>query len=108
MSLQERSPYEPPAEAIHARGEREEARGRGDDEPERRAVGAMICPALLAAIGDDAHPSWRASSVGVYRLWRDLKDRLALRGDLEGPVVTVLPDSWHRDRAKPWMQGWEP
>ena len=28
--------------------------------------------ALLAAIGDVAHPSWRASSVGVYRLWRDL------------------------------------
>jgi MFS family permease len=27
---------------------------------------------LLAAIGDVAHPSWRASSVGVYRLWRDL------------------------------------
>jgi MFS family permease len=27
---------------------------------------------LLAAIGDVTHPSWRASSVGVYRLWRDL------------------------------------
>ena len=26
---------------------------------------------LLAAISDIAHPSWRASSVGVYRLWRD-------------------------------------
>jgi cysteine synthase len=23
-----------------------------------------------------------------------------------GPVVTVLPDSWDRYRAKPWMQGW--
>lgn len=32
--------------------------------------------------------------------------RLAARGDLEGPVVTVLPDSWDRYRAKPWMQGW--
>lgn len=29
-------------------------------------------PTLLAAIGDVAHPSWRASSVGVYRLWRDM------------------------------------
>jgi MFS family permease len=26
---------------------------------------------LLAAIGDVAHPAWRASAVGVYRLWRD-------------------------------------
>ena len=33
---------------------------------------AMVYPTLLAAIGDTAHPSWRASSVGVYRLWRDL------------------------------------
>ncbi len=33
---------------------------------------AMVYPTLLAAIGDVAHPSWRASAVGVYRLWRDL------------------------------------
>jgi MFS family permease len=33
---------------------------------------AMVYPTLLAAIGDVAHPTWRASSVGVYRLWRDL------------------------------------
>jgi MFS family permease len=32
---------------------------------------AMVYPALLAAIGDVAHPAWRARSVGVYRLWRD-------------------------------------
>ncbi len=32
---------------------------------------AMVYPTLLAAIGDVARPSWRASSVGVYRLWRD-------------------------------------
>ncbi len=32
---------------------------------------AMVYPTLLAAIGDVAHPSWRASSVGIYRLWRD-------------------------------------
>jgi len=32
----------------------------------------MVYPTLLAAIGDVAHPSWRASSMGVYRLWRDL------------------------------------
>lgn len=33
---------------------------------------AMVYPTLLAAIGDVAYPSWRAQSVGVYRLWRDL------------------------------------
>lgn len=33
---------------------------------------AMVYPTLLAAIGDVAHPSWRASAVGVYRSWRDL------------------------------------
>jgi MFS family permease len=32
---------------------------------------AMVYPTLLAAIGDVAHPTWRASSVGIYRLWRD-------------------------------------
>jgi MFS family permease len=32
---------------------------------------AMVYPTLLAAIGDVAHPHWRARSVGVYRLWRD-------------------------------------
>ena len=33
---------------------------------------AMVYPTLLAAIGDVSHPMWRASAVGVYRLWRDL------------------------------------
>ena len=33
---------------------------------------AMVYPTLLAAIADVAAPFWRASSVGVYRLWRDL------------------------------------
>lgn len=33
---------------------------------------AMVYPTLLAAVGDIAHPSWRGSAVGVYRLWRDM------------------------------------
>jgi len=33
---------------------------------------AMVYPTLLAAIGDVAHPEWRASAMGVYRFWRDL------------------------------------
>lgn len=32
---------------------------------------AMVYPTLLAAVGDVAHPDWRARAVGVYRLWRD-------------------------------------
>ncbi len=33
---------------------------------------ALAYPTLLAAVGDRAHPAWRSSAVGVYRLWRDL------------------------------------
>ena len=32
----------------------------------------FVYPALLAAISDIAHPQWRATSLGVYRFWRDL------------------------------------
>ncbi len=32
---------------------------------------ALVYPTLLAAVGDVAHPAWRARAVGVYRLWRD-------------------------------------
>jgi MFS family permease len=33
---------------------------------------ALVYPTLLAAVSDVAAPTWRASVVGVYRLWRDL------------------------------------
>jgi len=33
--------------------------------------------------------------------------RVAAGGELHGPVVTVMCDSWDRYRAKPWMQEWE-
>jgi MFS family permease len=32
---------------------------------------ALVYPTLLAAVSDIAHPEWRGSAVGVYRLWRD-------------------------------------
>ncbi len=32
---------------------------------------ALVYPTFLASVADVAHPSWRASAVGVYRLWRD-------------------------------------
>jgi len=46
-----------------------------DDGPGSQLLGAgtaMVYPTLLAALGDLAHPGWRASAVGVYRFWRDL------------------------------------
>ena len=33
---------------------------------------ALVYPTLLAAVSDVAHADWRATSVGVYRLWRDM------------------------------------
>lgn len=33
--------------------------------------------------------------------------RTAMRGDVDGPVVTVLPDLWDRYRSQAWMQGWD-
>jgi len=32
---------------------------------------ALVYPTLLAVVGDLAPPAWRASTIGVYRLWRD-------------------------------------
>jgi MFS family permease len=49
---------------------------------------AMVYPTLLAAIGDVAHPAWRASAVGVYRFWRDLG--FAAGGLLSGLVADLL------------------
>jgi MFS family permease len=56
---------------------------------------AMVYPTLLAAIGDVAHPGWRASSVGVYRLWRDL-------GYAFGAVVAGIVADWTGIRAAMW------
>jgi MFS family permease len=53
---------------------------------------AMVYPALLAAVGDVAHPSWRASAVGVYRFWRDLG--FAAGGLLSGVVADRLGLGW--------------
>ena len=79
---------------------------------------ALVYPTLLAAIGDVAHPAWRASAVGVYRLWRDagyavgallsglIADRLGLPPAiaavglltaLSGAVVAVrMRETWPR------------
>src|SRR5919205_794751 len=56
---------------------------------------ALVYPTLLAAIGDVAHPSWRASSVGVYRLWRDSSYAISavlvgVVADLYGFVAAIV------------------
>jgi hypothetical protein len=33
---------------------------------------AMVYPTIPVAIGDIAHPTWRAGAIGVFRFWRDL------------------------------------
>ena len=53
---------------------------------------AMVYPTLLAAIGDVAHPSWRASAVGVYRLWRDAG--YAFGALLAGFISDLLGIAW--------------
>jgi MFS family permease len=53
---------------------------------------AMVYPTLLAAIGDVVHPSWRASAVGVYRLWRDAG--YAFGALLSGIIADLLGVVW--------------
>jgi MFS family permease len=53
---------------------------------------AMVYPTLLAAIGDVAHPAWRESAVGVYRLWRD--SGYAVGALLAGILADLLGLSW--------------
>ncbi|HEX9505249.1 MAG TPA: MFS transporter [Acidimicrobiia bacterium] len=49
---------------------------------------AMVYPTLLAAVGDVAHPAWRATAVGVYRFWRDAG--FAIGALLAGIVADLL------------------
>lgn len=56
---------------------------------------AMVYPTLLAAIGDVANPAWRASIVGVYRLWRDLGYAVgALLSGLVADLLGVASAMW--------------
>jgi MFS family permease len=57
---------------------------------------ALVYPTLLAAIGDVAHPSWRARSVGIYRLWRD-------GGFAVGALVAGLAADAFGIRAAVWV-----
>jgi MFS family permease len=53
---------------------------------------ALVYPTLLAAISDVAHPEWRASAVGVYRLWRD--GGYAVGALLAGILADLFGVSW--------------
>lgn len=53
---------------------------------------ALVYPTLLAAISDVAHPEWRASAVGVYRLWRDIG--YAIGALLAGVLTSFFGVPW--------------
>jgi MFS family permease len=53
---------------------------------------ALVYPTLLAAVSDVAHPDWRASAVGVYRLWRD--SGYALGALLAGVLADLFGVPW--------------
>jgi MFS family permease len=56
---------------------------------------AMVYPTLLAAIGDVAHPAWRARSVGIYRLWRDTGFAVgALLAGILADLVSITAAIW--------------
>jgi MFS family permease len=57
---------------------------------------AMVYPTLLAAVGDVADPRWRASAVGVYRLWRD-------SGFAVGALLAGLVADWFGLQAAVWV-----
>jgi len=57
---------------------------------------ALVYPTLIAAVGDVAGPTWRATAVGVYRLWRDAG---YVVGGLLGGVVADTFDL----RAAVWV-----
>ncbi|WP_448337933.1 MFS transporter [Chloroflexus aurantiacus] len=53
---------------------------------------AMVYPTLLATISDVAQPVWRATAVGVYRLWRD--GGYVVGALLAGIVADILGLHW--------------
>jgi MFS family permease len=60
---------------------------------------APVYPTLLAAISDVAHPKWRATSLGVYRFWRDLGFVFGAIGigflaDLFGASLAINSVAW--------------
>jgi hypothetical protein len=72
---------------------------------------AMVYPTLLAAIGDVARPSWRASAVGVDRLWRDFGYVIGALLPESGRILLAFLQrcDWSPrclDRGWSWRFGW--
>nr|WP_231948896.1 MFS transporter [Jiangella alkaliphila] len=56
---------------------------------------AMVYPALLAAVGDVAHPAWRGRAIGIYRVWRDLGYAVgAVLGGLVADAINLTAAVW--------------
>ena len=60
---------------------------------------ALVYPTLLAAISDITHPKWRATSLGVYRFWRDLgfvfgAIGIGLIADLSSSSIAIQLVAW--------------
>jgi len=54
---------------------------------------AFVYPTFLAGIADYTHPSQRAKSIGIFRLWRDL-------GYAFGAIITgIIADQWDVNTA---------
>lgn len=53
---------------------------------------AMVYPTLQAAIGDVVAPTWRASSMGVYRFWRD--SGYAFGALFAGIIADLISVTW--------------
>ncbi|REJ11155.1 MFS transporter [Halobacillus trueperi] len=53
---------------------------------------AMVYPTILASISDVAHPEWRATSMGVYRFWRD--SGYAFGALLAGIIADMINVDW--------------
>ena len=62
----------------------------------------MVYPTLLAAIGDVVHPFERATTMGVYRFWRDAG---AMSGALLGSLPVVILYSFFVDYYVSSMTG---
>lgn len=53
---------------------------------------AMVYPTLIASISDVAHPDWRATSMGIYRFWRD--SGYAIGAFVSGILADILTINW--------------
>ena len=57
---------------------------------------AMVYPTLLAAIADAAPAAWRASTVGIYRFWRDA-------GYAVGALIIGVLSDVHHTNSAVWL-----